>query len=342
MSETDTEFMKRLQQQDQERREQAGTSFPDSIVLKNPKVGVLYRLKVNRAYGVTSGDYDHSMGLTFDEGSPIAKGFKADEAYNTMYFNRGQLRTMRSIVLRGIPNVEGAEQLVTGYNQQKVPIKIGVPNITEPVNIQFVIIQDAPTNPEYSGFKHIIGEVVDEFTTKWEDPGKFVDRLQAEKDLYLKEKFSENQDGGRKIGHTELGTDKLITAHVTDAFPSKDGTHGIIKFDPDRSPLWEGYVPASDKEPYNRFHMSGATLNSFIKGVLTGFEENDGSQAIEVRKASEDDPEKGPVYVKVPKIPEGGKTVRFFREARYPKDSNGEDDKTKNPYMVCLGETLEG
>lgn len=335
-------FMKRLRKQDEERRANSGQNFPPAVVLRDLKTNTLYRVTCDQAWAFTKGEYDDCLGINILEGSPIAEGYDY-QGENQLYFNRGQMRSLRSIVFRDYPDDPTKERLVAGVSpKDKTEIKVGVPKLEGPVNIQFVVVEDEPKQPDQSGFKHIIGEVVDEWPDAWEDPGKFVSRLQKEKQDYLDAKFAENQVDGQRIGGTEMGTEKIITAHVTEMFPSSDGTFGIVKIDPEKSPLWEGYNVETDGV-FNRFHMSGPTLKTFRKGVLTTVpEDRDDTADIFVGKMRNDSGEEIDDFIKPAAIPEGGVTVQFFREDRYPLGEDGKPDKSRNPYKVCLGEVIEG
>jgi len=340
MSESNEEFIARLQQQDEERRANAGQDFAPAVIFK-PEPNVLYRFTVDDAWSATGGEYDDSLGLHFVEDSPVTKGFKS-KGENTLYFNRGIARTIRSIVFRDFVDNPEKDVIKVGVSpKDKSDITIGVPKIDEPVNVQFVIIQDEPKSKDRSGFKHSIGEVVDSFPGKWEDPTKFVERLQKEKAEYLKEKFADNQVDGNRLGHTELGVGKVITMHVEDVFPSKDGTFGIVKINPEKSPLWDGYS-VDENGVFNRAHMNGPTLKTFRNGVLNAIKEDkDATAAVFVGKRKDKDGNEVDDFIKMPKIPEGGVTVRFFREERYPLGPDGKPNKDANPYKICLGEILE-
>lgn len=329
----DKDFMDGLRKRHEELKEEfAQGGFTESKKL-SPGIepGKLYRFTITRAFGGqdnSSDNYGDWMGFEFDpDNSPVFEGY-ADDA-NVFFLRKGAMRTFVNRVLRIKETEENSPELTAGYGKDGSPIVLKVPKITEPLMVEFVMVEEEPKAGFNHGFRHIFGQPVDKFGKKWEDPAKFVENMQSEMKDYLESR--NEQDDGEKIGHTDLGVNKLIKLTIIGAYaPKTTNDYMIFKVDT-TSPMWDGYNPESDKVR-NRLHLSGMTLKTFRTRVLRDLEDRDESPAIVCGKDSDGND----ITVGVPKIPDGGINVKFFREEVHPGG-----DKRKKPYYPVLGEVVD-
>ena len=327
--EDDKAFMERLQKEKAEKVEQAKQGFEESRVLQL-ETGKLYRFVIEDAWGKqddAKGDY---MGFKFSN-SGVFKGHKGDE--NTFYVRKGQMRTLRNMVLRDLPDNPKYPELESGVAPKtNEPILVKVPEVKTPTSIQFVIVEEpvAKGSKYENGWKHILGEPVEKFAKTWEAEDAFVKRIQKEKEEYLKTRLEsvreDDGDDAGKLGHKELGVDKPFHVVLTRAMaPKENPSYMIFHIDTEKSKLWSGYNPAKDGK-FNRIHMSALTLKTFMK--ILDLPPKDGGAMIQVGMNTKT---KQPEYVQVPNIPAEGVEVRFYRQARKSADYE---------YKECLGEKL--
>jgi len=324
---SDEDFIKKLKQEYEENKQNFDAG-PDPVKLQL-EVGKLYRMKLLNAYGKRSDKYKDWIGYTFE--GPVEEGYKGDA--NTIYTTAGTMRTLRERVLRDIPDNEDYPKLLAGFVEKKT-IEVSVPKIPEEgVNVQFVVHEGDPPEGMDNGFKQIYGEVVDEFSKKWEAPDKFIERIQKEYEEYRESIFE--ADDGEKIGNRDLGVEKVWHAHITDAFlPTSEAPNfAILKFDREKSKLSDGF----DTEKYNRFHLSSNTLKSMIR-LLDCDDEQEGAV---VNLGMDEETGEPLKTVTLPKIPEGGIPVEFCRIEDVIKDDDGNPVPGANPFKVVLGKRLD-
>jgi len=332
--ESDNDFMERLRKEQEERAAGPNQTNTPLRLEKDP----LYKFRVTDAFGKKDNEYGDFMALVFDpENSPVCKGFKS-EGENMFFVRRGVMRTLRQMVLRDCENNDAFPELISGVvvdqksgERRSIPVK--VPKIAEPIDIQFIIIEDEPKAGFDNGFKHVLGEPVDAFTKKWEANNAFIDRVKKEREDYLEEVRSTGSDDTKKLGHKEMGFDKPIGVHIVDMFASVNSENPfmVVKIDPEASPLWPGYDPEKDGV-FGRMHLSTMTLKSFMS--MPGIKElppKDQGAAVQVGYDTDKDE---PDLVRVPQIPEDGLKVRFFRIKRESKSSG-------MAYAQVLGEVVD-
>lgn len=320
MSETDTEFMSRLQDEQAKRREEATQRFPDMVRLET-EPGNLYRLHIQRAYGKQDDRYGDWMAFAFSDDSPVIKGYKGEA--NTLFTRSGVMRTIRGRILRGLDNNDQYKELVAGFSNGE-PIVVNVPQIPEDgVKVQFALVEGEPKEGQSRGFIQAFGEVVEEFPSKWEGYDDFVGRIEKEYEEYRmarQESFSD-EDDGKKIGHEQLVVNVPYHFHVDTVYAAKDASHMIIRLNKEKSELGGDL----EKGEYGRAHLSGITLKSFLR-ILDCSPKGD-TVLVQVGVQNNGEPE----YAQVPFIPEGGQAVKFFRQER---------EGPNYTYKECLGDKL--
>jgi len=323
MPENNEDFIARLQKEQEERREQAASRFEETKILKL-EVGNLYKFEITRAWGKQDDQYGDFMGFSFTPESPVTKGYKGDE--NTVYVRSGIMRTLRQRVLRDLGDNDDYPELEAGFSDGEA-ILVKVPKVENPVKVQFVVVEEEPKGGNKFGFQHVFGEPVEDFDDKWEKSGKFVERIQKERDEYLasKRESASEDDEGEKIGHEELGVNEPFHVHITRVYAPKDAEPGymIFRLDKEKSELGNGL----DKGNYNRMHLSGVTLKTFLR--ILSLPPRDGGAMVQVGFDAEN---KQPEYAKLPQIPADGVSVKFFRQERQSADYS---------YKECLGEVIQ-